>query len=342
MKWPSFSRFSFNRMSLGVLSFFPSKLPFTEKPFAGELYKDMFLLMLVLSAAIVQGQQNACSCSCCVGQFCVPTPLATLYVQSCTSDSCRAQCQLSYSQCQVSYPSGGISAQCTTTSAPQYNCQCNCCNTGSTSCVPFFVGNTIAYTCQTGACSISCAQQYPNQCVSNQNGQTQGSCIGLLTTTTTTTRASSIGWLGNSCTCKCCQSGSNCAPNLLGTTSASQCTLVACTQACQTQFGSSCPSLSYLGQTTGACANTGSGNTLCSCNCCSSTGCLNYNANSNGDCSTCTSVCQQQAICSNPYQVTYTCTANDAAAPNRFSFVWIIFAWMLLFSASFQPLLIHS
>ncbi|CAF1023163.1 unnamed protein product [Adineta steineri] len=139
--------------------------------------------------------------------------------------------------------------------AQQYSCRCDCCNTGSASCSTSYVGTSIAYTCASDSCSISCALQYPSQCVTNQNGQTQGQCVGLITTTTTTTTITSGPWLGNTCSCMCCQSGSGCSPTYVGITSASQCSTTACTQACQARYPSVCPSLFLLGQTQGTCTN---------------------------------------------------------------------------------------
>ncbi|CAF1157240.1 unnamed protein product [Adineta steineri] len=216
--------------------------------------------------------------------------------------------------------------QCTSSIAQQYSCQCNCCNTGSASCSPSYVGTSVAYTCASGSCSISCAQQYPSQCISNQNGQTQGQCMGPITTTTTTT---TVGpWLGNTCSCMCCQSGSSCTPTYVGITSASQCSLTACNQACQIRYPSVRPSLYILGQTSGTCTgSTTSGTTRCACSCCGTNGCFNHDIRTNEGCTTCNSLCQSQSQCTNPSQVTQTCYLNNAKTFHP----WIIFILSIIF-----------
>ena len=293
------------------------------------------LLIIALSLTTIHAQSTGCICSCCVGQSCTAITLPTVYVQSCTLETCIAQCRTSYSQCRVSYPSGIISAQCLSTTDAQYSCQCNCCNTGSATCSTTYVGTSIAYTCQQGACSISCNQQYPTQCVSNQNGQTQGMCTGLLTTSTTTSSTTTpMPFMGNTCSCSCCQSGANCSPMNVGSTSASQCSTTACTQACRTQFSGSCPSLSYLGQSIGTCTSQNSGDTRCKCNCCSATGCFNYDIGVSGGCSACDSMCRQQATCTNAFQVTSTCSTSDAVTFARLSFSSMLLAFVAHISAS--------
>ncbi|CAF1055996.1 unnamed protein product [Adineta steineri] len=347
----------------------------------------MRLLIIFLLFAIVRTQQYPCSCSCCNGASCIPIVLSTVYAQSCTTEACLQQCRASYPTiCQATPPYGQTIAQCISDNIQQYSCQCNCCNTGSPSCSTFYVGTSIAYTCASGSCSISCAQQYPSQCLNNQNGQTQGTCTGLITTTTTTTTSSTniqqyncrcdccntgspscstsyVGtsiaytcasgscsiscaqqypsqclnnqhgqtqgtctdlittttttttidpWLGNTCSCMCCQSGSDCSPTYVGTTSAFQCLATACHQACQIRYPSVCPSYYFLGQTIGTCtSSTTSGTTRCACNCCGTSGCFNYDIRTNEGCTTCNSLCQSQSRCTNTYQVTQTCYPNN-------------------------------
>ena len=290
----------------------------------------MHLLLVFLLLASVRAQQYPCSCSCCNFQSCTPSPLPTVYVTYCTVDTCNVQCRATYPQCQVTAPYGQISAQCGATNVQLYNCRCECCNTGSPTCSPLYVGNSLAYTCQPGACSISCANQYPSQCVSNQNGQTQGTCTGFVTTTTTTT---TVGpWLGNSCSCMCCQTGSFCSPTYVGTTSASFCSATSCTQACQTRYPTTCPYLSTIGQTSGTCTSSTTGNTRCACRCCGTTGCLDYDIRTNEGCTTCDSMCRSQNQCSNTYQVTQTCYTNNNTKMTQ---PWILFILTMTFSTFF-------
>ncbi|CAF1135160.1 unnamed protein product [Adineta steineri] len=288
----------------------------------------MRLLIIFLLFTVVRAQQYPCSCSCCSTPSCTPTVLPTVYASSCTTDACLLQCRASYTLCQVNPPNGQIIAQCLSSTVQQYSCRCDCCNTGSASCSVFNVGTSVAYTCASGSCSISCAQQYPSQCVSNQNGQTQGQCMGPITTTTTTT---TVGpWLGNTCSCMCCQSGSSCTPTYVGITSASQCSLTACNQACQIRYPSVCPSLYILGQTSGTCtSSTTSGTTQCACNCCGTTGCFNYTMRTNEGCTACNSLCQSQSQsqCPNTFQVTHICSLNNA----KIFHPWIIFILSIIF-----------
>jgi hypothetical protein len=289
----------------------------------------MRLLLVFLLLANVRAQQSPCSCSCCNFQGCTPSPLPTVYVPYCTSDTCTAQCRAAYPQCQVTYPYGQISAVCGTTAVQLYSCRCDCCNTGSATCLPSTIGTSIAYTCQTASCSISCNDQYPSQCVSNQNGQTQGTCTGPITTTSSTT---TVGpWLGNTCSCSCCQTGSSCLPTYVGITSASLCSSTACTQACQIRYPSFCPSLYQIGQTSGTCSSTTTGNTRCACRCLGATGYLDYNIVTNGGCITCDSVCRSQLPCISTTQVTYTCSTSNA----KTSHPWIILILTITFSNFF-------
>jgi hypothetical protein len=291
----------------------------------------MQLLVILLLLTSIQAQQNPCLCSCCNSQSCTPITLPTVYVQTCTLQSCIQQCRATYPQCQGNYPTGYISVQCgsnTSNIVPQFNCQCECCNTGSALCSPSYVGNTLAYSCQIGACSIACRNQYPSQCVADQNGVTQGTCTGSVTTIPTTT----IGpWLGNTCRCTYCQTGSSCSSTPVGVTSASYCSTAACTQACQNQYPSSCSCLSNNNQTSGTCISQTGGNTFCACNCCSTNGCINYRINTNGGCTMCDSICRQYTPCSNPGQViVQSCSTNNAKI-SRPSIIFILIITIFTF-----------
>jgi hypothetical protein len=286
----------------------------------------MYLLLIILIAAEIRAQ-NPCLCTCCLGQGCQPIMLKPIDMQNCTAETCLTQCRCTYSQCLSNYPNGQISTQCT---FPLSTCQCQCCRAASPGCTPIFVGYATSYLCQTSSCSIACTTQYPDQCVSNVYGQTQGSCVGPMTTTTTTT---TIGpWLGNVCSCSYCQSGSMCPSNVvLGVTSASQCSSSACTQTCQNRYQLTCPTTSNAGQVSGICTSQATGNTKCKCNCCGGNGCINYEININGTGASCYATCQQQSPCLNSYSVTYTYSLNSSKISASFSLSFVILALIITF-----------
>ncbi|CAF4028358.1 unnamed protein product, partial [Adineta steineri] len=237
-----------------------------------QFIENCFVLILFLITTI--HAQYPCSCLCCIGQNCQSATIGYVYAPYCTADSCSQTCRDKYYQCSAYTPYGQATGQCIsgTTIAPAngpYSCRCDCCSSGSTTCAPVLVGYTTTYSCLPGSCSIACNSAYPLLCVSNQYGQTQGSCQGLTTTATTTT---TIGpWLGNACSCYCCTSNSYCIPTILvGNTSAAQCSTVACTQACQIRYPPLCPLTTSVGQTLGQCLTSVSGTTRCRCNCCGS------------------------------------------------------------------------
>ena len=281
----------------------------------------MYELLIVLLVTNIRAQHQ-CSCSCCLGQYCQPTVVGVVNVQNCSEEMCLAQCRCSYPQCSANYPYGQVFARCSSPIHTLFNCECHCCNTGLVTCLPTFVGYSTSYLCQISSCSIACLTQYPTQCGSNQNGQTQGSCTGPVTTTTTSTAITP--WLGNICSCSYCQSGPTCVPNILvGITSASQCSSSACTQACQNRHSSTC-SIMYLNQITGICLSQVSGRVKCKCNCCGGYGCINYELNTNATCASCNTNCLQVSPCTNTFPVTYTCTVNDSIVSVNFSLLTII------------------
>jgi hypothetical protein len=211
-----------------------------------------------------------------------------------------------------------------------YSCQCNCCNSGSVSCTTSLIGYTNAYSCSAGSCSIACTTQFPTVCISNQYGQTTGTCLGLTTSTTTSTISTPS--LGNACSCYCCQSGPNCLPlTIVANTTALQCSTLACTQACQDGYPTLCPSSLFVGLTSGLCTNPMSGNIRCQCNCCGLNGCLNYNVYTSGGCGSCSTLCRQQTQCINSNPGTYSCYSNSTALAQFSSFKWNLF---LLISSS--------
>ncbi len=296
----------------------------------------MYSLILLLLISYVQAQQDMCLCSCCIGQSCNPTYVGASSLSSCTYQSCYTSCRNLYTQCQLDYPNGQVVPQCVstaTTLSPSFNCRCDCCRTGSPTCSTIFVGYSTSYTCQPGSCSISCTTQYPTQCVSDQSGQTSGTCIGMITTTTTSTTTistTSRSSSGNTCSCLCCQSGPSCSPNIeVGiATGVAQCSSAACTTACQNQYPASCPSISYLGNTTGVCAGPTSGNTRCRCQCCGINGCPTYDVNTNSDCTSCPSLCQQRCGYTNP--TTFTCASNRSIKSTPSSLLLFIFLSLVI------------
>ncbi|CAF0861143.1 unnamed protein product [Rotaria sordida] len=291
------------------------------------------LLYFLLLLTSVRAQQHLCLCSCCYGLSCNLISLPAISMQTCTLETCLARCQATYSQCQIHHPYNLISPQCNSTTAPLFNCRCDCCNTGSPSCSPSYIGNSLAFVCNTESCSISCATQYPNLCVSNQYGRTQGTCQGLRTTTTTTSTQTAIEpWLGNACSCMCCQTGFYCSPTYVGLTSASQCSSGACTQACKNRYPLLCPSLLTNGKVNGTCVSSTSGNTLCKCGCCSANGCMNYEISTYGNCAMCNSICRQQSPCAKPDHVTHTCYNNNNG---KWPLPWLIFILTMNFSTLF-------
>ena len=286
---------------------------------------QFFLILTIIYVTSIEAQMYPCSCSCCLGASCQVVPFPNVYAYYCSSDSCLQACSTQYPQCRQSSPYGQASAQCLTTTGGPYSCQCNCCNSGSVSCAPTLIGYTTAYSCDTASCSISCNMKYPTVCISNQNGQTQATCLGTTTAVSTTT----IPWQGNGCSCLCCL-GANCLPlSVIGNTSTSQCSTLACTQACQTNYPTLCPSSPLLGASIGLCTNVTTGATQCSCNCCGLNGCLNYNVYTNGICSSCSTQCLQQTQCLNSNTGSYTCTNPSTAVKQISSLSFNLFLFIL-------------
>ncbi|CAF1232193.1 unnamed protein product [Rotaria sordida] len=288
----------------------------------------MYVLLIALFVTGIQAQ-NRCSCSCCLGQYCQPTIVGTVTVQNCSTETCLTQCRCSYPQCAANYPYGQLFAQCSSPVYTLFNCECSCCNTGLFTCIPTFVGFTTAYVCQVSLCSVKCREEYPTQCVSNENGQTQGRCTGPLTTTTTSTAITP--WLGTLCSCSYCQSGYTCLSNLLlGVTSASECSSSACIQACQNQYLSTCPTATYLNQINGVCLTEIKGRTRCKCNCCGGSGCIEYELNTNETCTSCYAKCQQVSPCTSTLPVTYACTLNKSMILTNYSLSIIILTLIIV------------
>lgn len=296
------------------------------------MLRYLFLILIIKS---VQNQSNTCSCSCCRGPNCAPTVIGTINVQTCTLDSCRMECRRIFPQCQTDNSFTQILPQCSMTDQPLYRCQCYCCRTGSPTCLLSYVGQSSAYTCEIGACSIACANQYPNQCVSDGSGQVQGNCSGPIATTSTTStsvRSSTIDPISSNrtCLCRCCQTGSNCNPNIeIGIAFASQCSSDRCTESCHTRYPSQCPSSASLGQSRGECID---GDRLpnqrqCQCQCCQSPSCTSYGFNVNDTCAICEQRCRQLAPCTDKSRVTFTCSIGTKIYWNRITLV----AWFVVY-----------
>ena len=276
-------------------------------------------LLIFLLLTVVRCQDDLCSCSCCIGQSCTPTLFPSVSLTSCTLERCLSECRRTYQQCQTSYPQGVLIPQCESNSKPQFDCTCACC-IGSSSCSLTTVGNAMSYVCQSGACSIACADKYPNRCISNQYGRTEGTCIGRLSTTSTTsTTTSRSPALINDCSCYCCQNGPNCIVTNVGVTSASQCSSNACTQSCQQTFPAQCPISG--GRTEGACTVGTNRNIQCKCQCCFTNGCRVFLLLVNGYCQSCQSACAQDGQCRDAYSVTYTCRGTHLSMSKFSAFI---------------------
>ncbi|CAF0930108.1 unnamed protein product [Adineta ricciae] len=147
----------------------------------------------------------------------------------CSNAACLAACKARYYACTAQPPNGQANGSCkqsttTTTTYPPmtggpYSCQCNCCNTGSYSCTPTFVGYSNAFSCQIGACSIACANQYPYVCVNNYLGQTQGTCLGL------TSPTPPVPTGGVRCGCVCQGTGGYQYYEMIATSGCSSCSI---------------------------------------------------------------------------------------------------------------------
>ncbi|CAF1379775.1 unnamed protein product [Adineta steineri] len=159
------------------------------------MYLISKVILSIFLLNFVQTQSDNCSCACCTGQGCQPTQILNASAQPCNDPNCLAACKARYYQCTAPISYGQAIGKCltatttTTTNSPTNNgpylCQCNCCNSGSFTCAPTFVGEATAFSCQVGACSIACNNRYPYICVNNQYGQTQGVCLGVSTPTPT-------------------------------------------------------------------------------------------------------------------------------------------------------------
>lgn len=283
---------------------------------------NLALFSLFLLGSV--GAQQSCQCRCCIGQNCQSTIVGITDLNNCTTDACLRHCRCTYPQCFYNYPLGQSIGECSPPTQPTYRCQCNCCNTGTFSCIPTIVGYATATICDNSACSISCFSQFPGICVNDLNGRTQGICIGQLSTTSTITPITlPSAWLGNLCYCNFCQSTSACfSPVSLGFASAAQCSSAACTQACQARFTvNNCPltTIPYVNQIAGTCAAESIGNIRCDCECCDRNSCLNYEIRRNGTCSNCQGHCQSSSPCSIGALVTSKCTINHSSPRQSFS-----------------------
>lgn len=282
----------------------------------------------MLFTSVQSQQQDRCTCSCCVGQFCSPTIVGSLQLQSCTVGTCFALCSSVYPQCQSSPPNGQVLPQCSSVVVPTQNCRCDCCYKNPYTCTPTLVGYTATYVCQSSSCSIACNTAYPSQCAASPSVEVVGTCIGQITTTTTTTTtalSTNYPGLGYTCSCVCCSSTSSCSSYYnIGSTTASQCSAYSCTQACQSRYPTACSSLVPNGPMNGICTSQVSGYTRCQCRCCTANVCPTYEINTYGGCTSCSQLCQQQSPCGNTNTVTYTCTTSKSEISHEISVLMVI------------------
>lgn len=273
------------------------------------------LILVFVNFASFHAQSSTpyqCTCACCNSPGCMPSLMGYAQSSVCSAEACLTQCRCAYSQCLTLPPYGQAIATCSSSIQVPGYCQCRCCNTGSTNCQPNFVGEAVAGTCTVEGCSIACYVRYPGLCGFNQSGITLGLCTGPVTTTTLMSTTLQPVWLGNVCVCTFCQSAVACySPLFLGATSSAQCSTSSCTQACQSRFTPSCATTNYQGQVTGMCPSLAMGNIKCRCNCCgASIGCIDYDLNINGTCTSCQGACQQVSPCGNLYGATSICSFN--------------------------------
>ncbi|CAF1053037.1 unnamed protein product [Didymodactylos carnosus] len=207
----------------------------------------MYAITLVLFCVVKLSseQPHSCACNCCPTSNCYPSLVGQAYAANCSRAACTDACKVQYTSSCASY-FGKIDAYCTsslTTTTQQFNCRCDCCNTGST-CSLNAIGTSTAWSCSPQACTIACYQQYPYVCVSSSLGQTSGQCTGLATTTAAPN--------SYRCSCKCCNNGQLCTTYQVGTTVAQECSPNSCAEQCRKQYPQICAS-SPLGQTQGIC-----------------------------------------------------------------------------------------
>lgn len=152
------------------------------------MISKLLLIVILVYCTIIAVRAYQCSCECCFGFGCSLLLLSnSIEANECTSESCLAACKGRFYQCTAPSPDYGraigkcLSVTTTSTNSPlvggPYLCECKCCQTGSYSCTPINIGYANAHSCHDGACSIACTRQYPSICVSNQYGQTQGTCV---------------------------------------------------------------------------------------------------------------------------------------------------------------------
>lgn len=197
------------------------------------MYLQLIVILSILLSQNILIHCYQCSCSCCLGSGCIASRLSDpVEAAQCTDASCLAACKARYYQCTASPGYGQAIGYCSSTttsvSTPSslisgpYACQCKCCNSNTYQCTPSFVGWTNAYSCTEGACSISCARDYPSSCVNNHNGRTEGICIGASSSTTNSPN--------RSVRCECTCYGSN-GVEMYEVTAANGCS--SCLTACQ-------------------------------------------------------------------------------------------------------------
>lgn len=272
----------------------------------------LFVLFFFIS---VHGQ-NQCTCRCCLGQACPAVNQGVVSVNNCSAEACLSQCRCTYPQCAANYPYGVVMSECV---RPSYACECRCCNSFTSACMPLLVGYANSFACDISSCSINCYQQYPTQCTTAQFSIASGTCVGPVTTTTTATTIAS--WFGYACSCYYCTTGYNCGLGaFIGMASATGCSSNECTLACQSRFPTSFCTTNYLKSIYGFCLSEMTGRTQCKCNCCGANTCIDYEISTNTSCSTCSAKCSQFSPCIDARPPTYTCTTSNTIRTVDFSF----------------------
>ena len=288
-------------------------------------------------------QSIGCVCTCCrsftTGQPCPPIslPIIPINGQYCVLETCLEQCRANYFECQGNTAVDQLTSECillnntiTTTAPVPYNCRCDCCNTGSSTCTPVYIGNTRAYSCRPGACSIACEQQYPNQCKSGSTGVTQGECTDTTTITTVATATTTTGpWLSNTCECISYQSSVCGSTTFLGVTSASLCAASSCTQACRIRYP-----LPSDNQTIGKCISDSAAKRSCNCQCCGTSNCIDYKVTTNEICERCGEICVEYSPCASKGQVRLLSCNHSRTLFSYVNVILIISLSIFLFSSS--------
>jgi len=221
--------------------------------------------------------------------------------------------------------------------AQQSVCSCSCCL--DYQCIPILLPNINVQACDLSSCLAQCRTTYPT-CRTTNIGVITAQCLSIPQTTTTTTRTTTktavptgmttqYPQTANLCSCSCCPSNSNCPSRNIGVAWSSVCSAQSCDQSCRNQYSSSCLG-AYL---TGTCLSNNGASTFCDCRCCTNNQqCIDYRINTDGNCGTCSSVCQNYSPCQNTNNPTITVQqCNHANRSNLFTFLFLVCSFFFLF-----------